>query len=97
VSLVHANGVLGPAFRKEQVHVDGQVLRACCDNKAHGDLTVSDLAGAARVLPLDAWRLISLLEKSGVIDNRDVDSFLLRQLRQREPYGMPTYGEVIPP
>ncbi len=97
VSFVHANWIFSPALRNEQVHIDGQVLSTCCDDKAHGDLTVRDLAGAARVLPLYARGLFSFLEESCVIKNGDFDGFFFRHLRQRDPNSMATYSEVIPP
>ena len=45
------------------------MLARCRYAQADSNLTVRDLAGCARVLPLHPYRMVPLFQKSRVIDN----------------------------
>ena len=58
-----------PALRQVQLGIDRHVRASSRDAQRHPDLAVGDLPRRPRVLPLHAHRVLSLLEKTRVVDD----------------------------
>ena len=70
--------------------------RARGHGQADGDLATGHLAGRAGVLPLDADRVVALLEEAGVIDAPGVDGLVLGQDAQSVVGGVGAHVLVAP-
>ena len=75
--------VVGPRLRKIQCEIYRNLLRPCHHREADADLTVCDLAGRARVLPLNSDRVGALLQETCVVDDPRIDGLLGRHGGER--------------
>src|SRR5579884_1064062 len=92
-----SRAIVGPGFRKEQVHLYRDMRRAARNRKAHRELTIGDLARRTRVLTLHAGRVLPLLEKPGIIDDRHLDIFAARLDRsERVTNSLEAHRAIVP-
>src|SRR5687767_5614853 len=72
-------GDVRPTTRQIELEIQRDVLGARRDSEADADLTVGDLAGGTRVLPLHAHGVFALLWEAGVVDDPRRDRLALRE------------------
>lgn len=89
-------GVVQPAFGQIELEVDRQVLGLRGDGETHADLAVGDLACGTCVLPLHPYRMLTLLQESGVVQDPGDHRLALGHRREGVIGGNPAHLGVAP-